>query len=223
MRAVGITQRVTKRPVCCDLSRNVDNIHNRSIDPSLCMLSVFRIKQGMGSMKHQTTATDLLSLAAIDRHRVLTDHPAHLIRRAFQIFLFCFDDAMSGLNLTPVKWIILCTAYNFPDFSVTELARAAVVDKASCGRAATALKKSGLLYVEMGQLDGRQKIIRLTPAGVALVEKGFARVEKLRYLILRELDSEEADQFVRVMTAFVLKSGTQVRPSIPKSSARRAG
>ncbi len=34
MRAVGITQRVTKRPVCCDLSRNVDNIHNRSIDPS---------------------------------------------------------------------------------------------------------------------------------------------------------------------------------------------
>lgn len=170
------------------------------------------------TMKDQTIAPDLVLLDANDRHRVLTDHPAHLIRRTYQIFLFCFDEAMAGLNLSPVKWIILCTAYNFPDLSVTELARGAAVDKASCGRSATALQNDGLLQIEMSKLDGRRKVVRLTPAGIALVMKGLTRVEKLHSLILGRLDSEEAAHFVKGMTAFVHKTGMQVRPSVPKQS-----
>ncbi|ADZ72828.1 hypothetical protein SL003B_p0067 (plasmid) [Polymorphum gilvum SL003B-26A1] len=58
-------------------------------------------------------------------------------------------------------------------------------------------------------------MLNLTPAGDSLVQKGFARVEKLRSLILAKLDAEEAHQLVTNLTSFVLKSATYARPSIP--------
>lgn len=189
--------------------------HDWRVNLETDVLSVCRRADGIWTMNDHLTSTSLQSLDAIDRHRVLTDHPAHLIRRSYQIFLFCFDEAMAGLRLTPVTWIILATAHNFPDLSVTELARRAAVDKASCGRAAAVLQKRGLLKIEMSRSDGRQKVLNLTPAGDSLVQKGFARVEKLRSLILAKLDAEEAHQLVTNLTSFVLKSATYARPSIP--------
>lgn len=167
-------------------------------------------------MKDQIAPRPLETLNAEDIHRLLTEHPAHLIRRSYQIFLYCFDEAMAGLKLSPVTWIILATAHCFPGLSVTEVARCAAIDRASCGRAATALEKRGLVRIKMSDTDGRQKVLDLTPAGEALVAKGLGRIEKLRSLILGQLDVKEQRQFIASLTTFVQRSGNHTRSSIPR-------
>lgn len=167
-------------------------------------------------MKDQVTARPLQTLDAEDRHRVLTEHPGHLFRRSYQIFLYCFDEAMAGLKLSPVTWIMLATAHSFPGLSVTELARRAVIDKASCGRSATALEKRGLVRIKMSESDGRQKLLDLTPAGEALVAKGFGRIEKMRALLVGQLDAEEQRQLMTALMTFVQRSSNHVRASIPQ-------
>lgn len=173
-------------------------------------------------MKDQTAPRPLETLDAEDLHRVLEEHPAHLIRRGYQIFLYCFDEAMAGLKLSPVSWIILATAHGFPCLSVTEVARRAAIDRASCGRAASALEKRGLVRIKMSDTDGRQKVLDLTPAGEALVAEGFGRVEKLRSLLLGQLDAEEQRQFMTSLMTFVQRSSNHTRPSIPQPLQTRS-
>lgn len=168
-------------------------------------------------MKDQAMLYPQGTLEGRRRQKILIDHPAHLIRRTYQIFLYCFDEAMAGLNLSPVMWIMIATLRNFPGLSVTELARHAVVDKASCGRTATALEKRGLLLITQSETDGRQKVLELTPTGEALVTKGEGRIERLRSLILQQLDPQEKQQFVMQLANYVQKSGKQTRPSIPET------
>ncbi len=167
-------------------------------------------------MNDLTVLNPLGILDSGERQKVLTQHPAHLIRRTYQIFLYCFDEAMAGLNLSPVMWIMIATARNYPGLSVTELARSAVVDKASCGRTATMLEKRGLLLIRKSDTDGRQKVLELTPAGVALAIKGEGRVERLRSLLLDQLDKDEKDRFVGQLASYVQKSGKFTRSSIPE-------
>jgi len=65
-------------------------------------------------MKDQTEHQPAETMGREGDFRVLTDHPAHLIRRSYQVFLYFFDEAMAGLKLSPVSWIILATTRNFP-------------------------------------------------------------------------------------------------------------
>lgn len=150
-----------------------------------------------------------------DYHRLLTEHPAHLIRRCYQVFLCCFDEAMAGLELSPVTWIILGTVYSYPNLSVTEVARRAAVDKASCGRAANALDKRGLMQVDHSIEDGRQKVLNLTPAGRAVVREGLTRLDRFRELLLGDPDSAEAQEIVSALQLFLKRAGHMTRPSIP--------
>lgn len=174
-------------------------------------------------MKDHTMADPQGAQDALSRQKVLTEHPAHLIRRIYQIFLYCFDEAMAGLHLTPVTWILIATARNFPGLSVTELARRAAVDKASCGRTATMLEKRGLLLIRKSEADGRQKLLELTAAGMALAIAGEGRIELLRSLLLDQLDPEERAQFVAQLMNYVQKSGKHTRSSIPDAAMPESG
>ncbi len=166
-------------------------------------------------MKDHTKRGPSETLGNVADFRVLIDHPAHLIRRSYQVFLYCFDEAMAGLKLSPVSWIIIATTRNFPGLSVTEVARRAIVDKASCGRTASALEKRGLLSIKRSDTDGREKLLDITPAGEELYTKAFNRVEKLRSLLLDEIDPEVQRQFLTSMAAFVYATRKNTRPSIP--------
>lgn len=148
-------------------------------------------------------------------HKRLTEHPAHLIRRSYQIFLCCFDEVMAGLDLSPVFWIILGTVYSYPDLSVTEVARRAAVDKASCGRAASALEKRGLMRVIQSVKDGRQKVLNLTPSGEAVVREGLSRLDMFEWLLIGDPDSEEGREILSALQRFIKRAGHMIRPSIP--------
>lgn len=160
-------------------------------------------------------------LSPSERQKILTDHPAHLIRRSYQIFLYCFDEAMAGLNLSPVMWIMIATARNYPGLSVTELARYAVVDKASCGRTATVLERRGLMLIRKSDCDGRKKTLELTMTGEALAEEGASRVNHLQSLLLDHLDGGERQQFTEGLANYVRKSSMFMRSSIPESTGSR--
>lgn len=147
--------------------------------------------------------------------RILVEHPAHLIRRSYQVFLYAFDEAMAGLDLSPVSWIIIATTHNFPGLSVTEVARRAAVDKASTGRTASALERRGLIFISKSHTDGRQKLLQLTPSGEELYAKAFGRVEKLRSLLIDDLNAEDQRHLLTALAAFVRATGKNTRPSVP--------
>lgn len=145
----------------------------------------------------------------------LINHPAHLIRRSYQIFLHCFDEAMSGLDLSPISWITIAATHSFPGQSVTEIARRAGVDKASCGRTATALAKRDLICIAKSESDGRLKVLTLTTRGERLYKEASGRVDRLKSLLLDDLNPNEHNQFISTLQTFVKASGKRTRPSIP--------
>lgn len=166
-------------------------------------------------MKDQTNNLNLAAVGGDACYRRLTEHPAHLIRRCYQVFLCCFDEAMAGLEVSPVSWIILGTVYSYPNLSVTEVARRAAVDKASCGRAASALEKRGLMRIDHSVEDGRQKILNLTPAGEAVVRDGLTRLDRFEQMLVGDKDSEEGKEIRSALQRFIKRAGHLTRPSIP--------
>lgn len=166
-------------------------------------------------MKDYTERRPAETLVGDADFRIIKDHPAHLIRRSYQVFLCAFDEAMAGLPLSPASWIIIATVRNFPSLSVTEVARRAAIDKASCGRTASALERRGLLSIKKSNTDGREKLLDITPAGEELYGKAFIQITKLRSLLLDEIDPEVQRQFLTSMAAFVYATRNNTRPSIP--------
>lgn len=141
----------------------------------------------------------------------MVQHPAHLIRRTFQIFLSAFDADLGETKLTPVQWMILATLYSFPGIDMTRLAGLAAVDKTSCGRAVSKLADDGLVKVSADRKDGRQKRLSATADGQRMVIGALPRVRRMRDRILGGLNEQERGQFLSILKVFVTKNNEQSR------------
>ncbi|AJE45022.1 MarR family winged helix-turn-helix transcriptional regulator [Celeribacter indicus] len=147
------------------------------------------------SIDREARHVNLEELAGDEIYELVSHNPGHLLRRAYQVFLFFFDDTMKGLNMTPLLWILLTVTYCYPRRSVTDIAELSRIDKASCGRAATLLEKRGLMRIGTGEKDRRQRVLELTPHGHEVVLDGMSRTLEMQKKLLQCFDQEEARQF----------------------------
>lgn len=141
----------------------------------------------------------------------MVQHPAHLIRRTFQIFLSAFDLDLGQTGLTPVQWMILATVYSFPGIDMTRLAGLAAVDKTSCGRAVAKLADGGLIRLSADKTDGRQKRLSLLPEGQRMVVSALPGARKMRERLLVAFTSQERTAFLSILKTFVTKNNEQSR------------
>ncbi|WP_370679846.1 MarR family winged helix-turn-helix transcriptional regulator [Comamonas sp. GB3 AK4-5] len=140
-----------------------------------------------------SSATDPLSLD-------LYHQPGHLIRRAQQIAMQLFRDAL-GPDVTPVQYAVLRMLQEAPGIDQVTLARLVALDTSTTADIAARLESKGWIHREI--LPRRQRSLSLTPEGEAMLASFVPHVHALRQRMLSPLEPEEQVEFKRLLHKFV--------------------
>lgn len=138
----------------------------------------------------------------------LYDQPGHLIRRAQQIAVSMFLDAV-GRDVTPVQYAVLRMLHERPGIDQVTLAREVALDTSTTADIAARLEAKG--YVERRLLARRQRSLALTDEGRAVLERLLPGIRALNASILDPLSPEERKQFIHLLRKFVRMNNAQSR------------
>ena len=126
--------------------------------------------------------------------------PGHLIRRAHQLAVSTFHDT-HGREITPVQYAILRALQDHPGIDQVTLADKVALDTSTTADIATRLEAKGWIVREL--LARRQRALRLTPAGEAMLKDMLPRVAPMYHRLLEPLTADEQAQFLALLRKFV--------------------
>jgi DNA-binding MarR family transcriptional regulator len=130
----------------------------------------------------------------------LQDQPGHLIRRAQQIAVASFAEAL-GRELTPVQYAILRRLQQRPGIDQVTLAREVALDTSTAADIAARLENKGWIVREL--LPRRQRRLLLTPAGELVLAQLLPGIEGMNANMLSGLEPEERVAFMSLLRKFV--------------------
>jgi len=145
--------------------------------------------------------TDTLSIE-------LFEQPGHLIRRAQQIAVAMFVEAL-GRDVTPVQYAILRMLQERPGLDQVTLAREVALDTSTTADIAARLETKGWIVREM--LPRRQRRLVLTPAGEAVLARLVPGIQRMNAAMLGGLAPGEREDFMRLLRKFVQLNNDQSR------------
>lgn len=132
-----------------------------------------------------------------DQH--LHQEPGHLIRRAHQLAVATFHE-VHGRQVTPVQYAVLRALAEMPDIDQVTLADRVALDTSTTADIATRLEAKG--WIERKLMARRQRSLRLTPEGQAVLADMLARVELMYQRLLAGLSAAERAEFLRLLAKF---------------------
>lgn len=141
----------------------------------------------------------------------LYDQPGHLIRRAHQIAVSMFLEAV-GPGTTPLQYAILRTLQDRPGIDQVTLAQAVALDNSTAADTAARLEAKGLIVREL--LPRRQRRLLLTEAGQQLLDGLVPSVHRMHEGMLAALEPTEQAELVRLLRKFIQLNLDQRRPSL---------
>lgn len=148
-------------------------------------------------------------------HIELYDQPGHLIRRAQQIAVSMFLDAV-GRDVTPVQYAVLRMLQERPGIDQVTLAREVALDTSTTADIATRLEAKG--YVERRMLPRRQRSLVLTEQGQAVLAQLIPGIRRLNEAILEPLTPAERTEFLRLLRKFVRLNNAQSRAPLQRQA-----
>lgn len=126
--------------------------------------------------------------------------PGHLIRRAHQLAVAIFHDT-HGRQITPVQYALLRALQEEPGLDQVTLALRVALDTSTTADIATRLESKGWIVREL--LARRQRSLRLTPEGDAMLGDMLPRVGPMYQQLLGPLEPAEQAEFLRLLRKFV--------------------
>lgn len=138
--------------------------------------------------------------------------PGHLIRRAHQLAVATFHDT-HGRQITPVQYALLRALQEEPGLDQVTLAQRVALDTSTTADIATRLESKGWIVREL--LARRQRSLRLTPAGEAMLSDMLPRVEPMYQQLLQPLSPAEQAEFLRLLRKFVHLNEAAAPPQTP--------
>ena len=151
---------------------------------------------------------------ALDRD--LYDQPGHLIRRAQQIAVSMFLDAV-GRDVTPVQYAVMRMLQERPGIDQVTLAREVALDTSTTADIAARLEAKG--WVERRLLPRRQRSLVLTDEGQAVLARLIPGIRQLNSSILEPLSPDERVQFMALLRKFVRLNNAQSRAPLQAARA----
>lgn len=136
--------------------------------------------------------------ARFDEH--LHHDPGHLIRRAHQLAVARFHE-VHGREVTPVQYAVLRVLQTHPGIDQVTLADKVALDTSTTADIATRLESKGWIVREL--LPRRQRSLRLTEAGVAVLATMVPRVQGSYEQLLSALAPQEQADLLRLLAKFV--------------------
>ena len=143
----------------------------------------------------------------------LQAEPGHLIRRAHQLAVSTFHET-HGRQVTPVQYAVLRALKAEPGIDQVTLADRVALDTSTTADIATRLDAKGWIVREL--LPRRQRALRLTADGEAVLADMLPRVRPMYSRLLDGLAPQERDEFLRLLGKFVhLNQGLSAAPESP--------
>lgn len=139
--------------------------------------------------------------------------PGYLIRRAHQTATAVFSGATKDLDLTAVQFSALLSVKDNPDIDATRVSEMISFDRTTIGHVLERLERKGWITRKGGVEDKRTKLIRLTPAGKAVVKKVSERVNNIGEEILRPFSANERTLLVKLLKKFPEEHGVLIAPA----------
>ncbi|ARV17158.1 Transcriptional regulator HosA [Curvibacter sp. AEP1-3] len=130
----------------------------------------------------------------------LQAEPGHLIRRAHQLAVGTFAKT-HGKQITPVQYAVLRALQDAPGMDQVTLADRVALDTSTTADIAARLDAKGWIVREL--LPRRQRALRLTPEGEAVLAEMLPRVAPMYGQLLDALEPAEREEFLRLLRKFV--------------------
>ena len=92
------------------------------------------------------------------------------LRRATRAITATYDAALAPSGLRVTQFAVLRTLARLGPLPVTRLAAETALDRSTMGRNLDPLERRGLVRIEVGQADQRERVAHLTATGEAAVE-----------------------------------------------------
>ena len=92
------------------------------------------------------------------------------LRRATRAITATYDAALAPSGLRVTQFAVLRTLARLGPLPVTRLAAETALDRSTMGRNLDPLERRGLVRIEVGQADHRERVTHLTATGEAAVE-----------------------------------------------------
>ena len=126
---------------------------------------------------------------------------------AYRDFTRAADEVLEGLALGRAHHRALHFIGRLPGMSVTDLLGILGITKQSLSRVLTTLVDEGYVTPAPGREDRRQRLLTLTPKGVALERRLFERQRDVLLRAYREAGGPAVEGFRRVMRALTDEGG----------------
>jgi DNA-binding MarR family transcriptional regulator len=135
--------------------------------------------------------------------RDLHGTPGHLIRRAQQIAVALFMEECAELDLTPVQYAALVAVREHPGTDATRLSALIAFDRSTLGNVLERLEARKLVQRYPSPEDKRVKLLRLSPAGVAMLARARAPDARAQQRILEPLRPADRERLVVLLEQLV--------------------
>ena len=135
--------------------------------------------------------------------RDLHGTPGHLIRRAQQIAVALFMEECAELDLTPVQYAALVAVHEHPGIDATRLSALIAFDRSTLGNVLERLEARKLVQRYASPEDKRVKLLRLSPAGIAMLARASTPVMRAQQRILAPLKPSDRDRLIVLLEQLV--------------------
>ena len=135
--------------------------------------------------------------------RDLHGTPGHLIRRAQQIAVALFMEECAELDLTPVQYAALVAVHEHPGIDATRLSALIAFDRSTLGNVLERLEARKLVQRYVSPEDKRVKLLRLSPAGIAMLARASAPVMRAQQRILAPLKPSDRERLIVLLEQLV--------------------
>lgn len=139
----------------------------------------------------------------------------HLARRFHQLSTALFDLEMrrSEIDLTPVQYAALVAVEDNPAIDQATLASLIAYDRTTIGGVVDRLVDKHLVTRTTSENDRRSKVLTATETGRATIQNATLAVLRAQQQLVGGLDSEEAEELVRLLDKAISALGEVNRTS----------
>jgi DNA-binding MarR family transcriptional regulator len=132
----------------------------------------------------------------------MTGQLGYLIRRAQQLNGALWSQVVSG-EITSLQFAALNCLRDHSDVDHKSLGALTSMDRSTTAELVTRMAKRGQIAIERDESDYRRRVLKLTPAGTALLNDLLPCVRKLSRILDKPLTSDEHRELKRLLSKFV--------------------
>jgi DNA-binding MarR family transcriptional regulator len=140
--------------------------------------------------------------------------PSLRVRAAGRVLTRVYDEALRdvGLGMSQLPMLAAVATRGDRGFTITDLARALVMDRTSVTRAIAPLEKAGLLCVARSPGDARLKIVIITRVGENRLREAYPRWQRTTRRIRKVFGPARIDALIAELS-MVVSAGPELAHS----------